>query len=93
MSAVEDNKALLYRYVEEVWDQQNLEAIDDFLSPDYQRHPSPTAEPLTRAGQSGSLPSFGPPSPMLGSQLKRSGSSGRFHRRRQVSRRQIGGVE
>ena len=58
MSAVEDKKALLYRYVEEVWDQHNLEAIDDFLSPDYQRHPSPTAEPLTRAGQKQLLSRF-----------------------------------
>jgi steroid delta-isomerase-like uncharacterized protein len=58
MSTGEENKALLRRYVEAVWDQQNLEAIDDFLAPDYRRHPSPTAEPLTRAGQRQLLTQF-----------------------------------
>ena len=50
MSA-EENKALLWRYVEAVWDKQNPAAVDDFLSPDYERHRSPTTAPLTREGQ------------------------------------------
>jgi len=50
MSA-EENKALLWRYIEEVWDKKNPAAVDEFLSPDYQRHRSPTAAPLTREGQ------------------------------------------
>jgi hypothetical protein len=37
MSTAEENKALLHRYVEAVWDQRNLEAIDDFLAPDYEK--------------------------------------------------------
>jgi predicted ester cyclase len=50
MSA-EENKVLLRQYVEEVWDKQNPAAVDDFLSPDYKRHRSPTTTPLTREGQ------------------------------------------
>jgi steroid delta-isomerase-like uncharacterized protein len=50
MSA-EENKALLRRYIEDVWDKQNLAAVDDFLSPDYNRHRSPTTTPLTREEQ------------------------------------------
>ncbi len=49
--SVEENKALLQRYVEEVWRQGNVAALDDFLAPDYRRHVSPTAAPLTRDGQ------------------------------------------
>jgi predicted ester cyclase len=50
MSA-EENIALLRRYVEAVWEKQNPAAVDDFLSPDYKRHRSPTTTPLTREGQ------------------------------------------
>lgn len=50
MSA-EENRALLRRYVEEVWDKQNPAAIDEFLAPNYRRHRSPNIEPLTREGQ------------------------------------------
>ena len=50
MSA-EENRALLRRYIEAVWDKQNPAAIDEFLAPDYKRHRSPTAPPLTREEQ------------------------------------------
>jgi steroid delta-isomerase-like uncharacterized protein len=50
MSA-EENKALLRRYVNEVWGNQNLKALDEFLAPDYQRHRSATTQPLTRDQQ------------------------------------------
>ena len=50
MSA-EENRVLLRRYVEEVWDNQNLAAVDDFLSPNYKRHRSPTMAPLNRQEQ------------------------------------------
>ena len=46
MSASE-NKDLLRRYFEEVWEKQNPEAVRLFLAPDYKRHTSPTAKPLT----------------------------------------------
>jgi predicted ester cyclase len=57
MSA-EENKALLHRYVKEVWDKQNPAAIDDFLAPTYKRHRSPTAEPLNRDEQKQLLTNF-----------------------------------
>ena len=47
----EENKALLHRYIEEVWEKQNPTAVDDFLSPNYKRHRSPAKVPLTREGQ------------------------------------------
>ena len=49
--AAEDNKALLARYITEVWDNANLEALWDFLSPGYVRHTSPDLPPLDLAGQ------------------------------------------
>ena len=50
MSAKE-NKALLWRYIENVWDKQNPATVDEFLAPNYKRHRSPTATPLTREQQ------------------------------------------
>lgn len=50
MSA-EANEQLLARYVREVWDGGDLEALERFLSPDYKRHVSPTLPPLDRDGQ------------------------------------------
>jgi steroid delta-isomerase-like uncharacterized protein len=49
--STEENKALLRRYVKEVWDKQNPAAVDGFLAPNYKRHRSATTEPLTRDGQ------------------------------------------
>lgn len=50
MSA-EDNKALVHRYIQEVWDKKNVTALDEFLASNYQRHISPNAIPLNREGQ------------------------------------------
>ena len=50
MSA-EANKALVRRYLEEVWQKRNPAAVAEFLAPDYRRYLSPTAVPLTRDGQ------------------------------------------
>ncbi len=50
MSA-EANEQLLARYVREVWDEGNLDALERFLSPSYKRHVSPTLPPLDRNGQ------------------------------------------
>jgi len=54
----EQNKALIHRYLDEVWGKGNLAAVDDFLSPDYKRYLSPVAEPLTLAGQKQRLTGF-----------------------------------
>lgn len=45
MSASE-NKALLRRYVREVWEKQNPAAVKEFLASNYRRHTSPDAAPL-----------------------------------------------
>jgi len=42
-----ENKALLKRYFEEVWEKQNPEAVKLFLDPNYKRYISPTSKPLT----------------------------------------------
>jgi len=36
--SMEDNKAVLGRYVEEVWIRGNLAAVDDYITSDYVRH-------------------------------------------------------
>lgn len=54
----EKNKALLRRYIEVVWDQQNPAAVDQFLAANYQRYLSPTSTPLTRTGQKHLLTGF-----------------------------------
>ncbi|HKJ39155.1 MAG TPA: ester cyclase [Anaerolineales bacterium] len=57
MSA-EENKALLRRYIEDVWDEQNPDAIDNYLLPNYKRHRSPTTAPLSREEQKQLLVQF-----------------------------------
>lgn len=47
----ETNKAVVRRYLDEVWGRGNFDAIREFLSPAYLRHTSPTAAPLDRDGQ------------------------------------------
>ena len=54
----EQNKALLERYIEEVWHKENPGALDAFLAPDYQRHRSPHAPPLNLADQKQLLKGF-----------------------------------
>jgi steroid delta-isomerase-like uncharacterized protein len=56
--STEDNKQLLHRYVTEVWDNGNLEALREFLAPDYRRHVSPTLPPLDLEGQMQRLAGF-----------------------------------
>ena len=52
------HKALVRSYIAEVWTKGNLDAIDIFLSPDYRRHLSPTAEPLRLDDQKQRLAGF-----------------------------------
>jgi len=56
--STEANKALLRRYIADVWDQGNLAALDDYLAADYRRHVSPVAPPLTLDGQKQRLAGF-----------------------------------
>lgn len=56
--STEANKALLRRYIQDVCNQGNLAALDDYLAADYQRHVSPTAPPLTLDGQKQRLAGF-----------------------------------
>ena len=51
-------KALVRSYIEAVWAKGNLAAVDTFLSPNYRRHLSPTAEPLLLDGQKQRLAGF-----------------------------------
>lgn len=52
------NEELLARYVREVWDKGDLDALEPFLSPDFKRHVSPTLPPLDRQGQVERLQGF-----------------------------------
>ncbi len=54
----EENKQLLHRYVAEVWDNGNLEALREFLAPHYRRHVSPTLPPLDLEAQIQRLAGF-----------------------------------
>lgn len=49
--STEANEQLLARYVREVWDKGDLDALARFLSPNFKRHVSPTLPPLDRDGQ------------------------------------------
>lgn len=42
---------MVRRYLSEVWDRGNFDAIGDFLSGDYRRYGSPTLRPLDKEGQ------------------------------------------
>jgi predicted ester cyclase len=50
MSA-EENKALVRRYIEVVWNERNAAALEEFLAPHYKRYVSATAAPLSGEGQ------------------------------------------
>lgn len=56
--AAGDNEKLLERYVQEVWDRGNPEAVALFASEDFRRHGRPGTEPLGRAGQIERLKGF-----------------------------------
>ena len=49
--SVAENKQLLARYITEVWDQANVDAIRNFLSPTFRRHVSPLLPSLDVEGQ------------------------------------------
>jgi predicted ester cyclase len=43
-TAAETNKAVVLRYVEDVWNRHDLDAIDGLVSPDYVNHAATTDE-------------------------------------------------
>jgi steroid delta-isomerase-like uncharacterized protein len=45
-----ENKAVLRRQLEEVWNKHNLDAIDEFYAPDYVNHDAPPGFPGDRDG-------------------------------------------
>ncbi len=36
--SAQENKAVVRRYIEEVWDRHNIDATDELVSPDYLNH-------------------------------------------------------
>jgi predicted ester cyclase len=44
-------RALVTEYLHKIWNERDLDALNDLLTPDYRRHTSPMAEPLTVDGQ------------------------------------------
>ena len=49
--STEENRSLVRRYVDEVWNAGNLELLDEMFSPDYKRYLTPTMPPLTHQVQ------------------------------------------
>jgi predicted ester cyclase len=56
--STEDNKSLVRRYLEEVWEKRKTAAVEEFLAPHYQRYLSPIVAPLTLDGQRQRLTAF-----------------------------------
>jgi hypothetical protein len=48
--AQENNKALVRRFVEEVYNRGNLDAVDELLAPDYVDHTEPSGKYAGREG-------------------------------------------
>lgn len=46
MTALEDNKELVRRSNEEIWDKGNLEYLDDYVAEDYVEHNTASPEPI-----------------------------------------------
>ena len=55
MSVEENNKALVRRFVEEVLNGGNLDAIDELMAPDYLDHGTPTGKYAGREGHKRSI--------------------------------------
>lgn len=49
---------LMQRYVDEVWGEKKVDALDRYLTEDYKRHLTARAEPLDREGQKRLVASF-----------------------------------
>ena len=53
-----DYQKLLERYIREVWEKRNPEAVEMFAAEDFRRHARPGSESLDRAGQIERLKGF-----------------------------------
>lgn len=56
--SLEENKALVRRYLEEAWNQGNLGILDEVMAPTYVRYMSGQAAPLDRKGQKQRIAGF-----------------------------------
>lgn len=54
----EENERLLARYVREVWDEANPDAVERFAADGFRRHGSPGSQPLDRTAQIQRLKTF-----------------------------------
>ena len=54
----EENKALLRREIEEVWNKHNPDAVDEFFAPDLVNHSAPPGMPNDREGVKAGLGMF-----------------------------------
>jgi steroid delta-isomerase-like uncharacterized protein len=54
----EANKALMRREIEEVWNEHNLDAVDELFAPDFVNHNSPPGMPNGREGLKASVGMF-----------------------------------
>jgi steroid delta-isomerase-like uncharacterized protein len=54
-----ENKALVDRYIQEIWVERNPEAIARFVAPDYKRHMAPGAPALDLESQIERIKGFG----------------------------------
>lgn len=54
----DENRALLERYIAEVWDSGNPRAVEEFASEAFRRHAAPGSPPLDRASQIERLEGF-----------------------------------
>lgn len=48
--SIEQNKAIVRRYLEEAWNKRNVGIIDELMAPTYARYVSASAAPLNREG-------------------------------------------
>ena len=56
--SLEENKTLVRRYIEIVWNGRNTAALDELLASNYKRYVSATATPLTREDQRERITAF-----------------------------------
>ncbi|MGB8347131.1 MAG: ester cyclase [Ktedonobacteraceae bacterium] len=48
---VEENKAIVRRYLDEAWNKQNVNILDELMTPDYARYVGTSGAHLDREGQ------------------------------------------
>ena len=56
--SVEENKAIVRRYLEEAWIKGNLNILDELMAPNYARYLPGQAAPLDREGQKRRIAAF-----------------------------------